>query len=421
MMIKILGPASLACTIGILLSVSSCENNNLKDKQESPGEPVTIATEGYQKAVIDSVNSFAFDLFRPMLADQKSTGNIMISPFSVSSALSMTLNGAAGETFEAMLAALRLDGKEIGQINETYLKLMSEMVGVDERVILEVANSVWVENHLQVKQPFMDDVRTWYKAEARNFDAGDPGAVTEVNNWIAGKTHDKIKDMLDGFDDGVAMLLINAVYFNGKWKYRFDKGDTKDEPFFPAAATPETVPMMHQGQDLKTASIDGFTLVDLPYGQGNFSMLVALPDEGMHVEELAGKMNQAQWNGWLDQLETNTHSVELSMPRFKFGYKKLLNEDLINLGMGVAFTGSADFSKISDQGLMITSVLHQSFIETSEEGTEAAAATVVEMGTTSVNPESTRKIDINRPFLFFIHENSTGTILFMGKVTDPLQ
>jgi serine protease inhibitor len=421
MMNRISGPVLLACAISFMLSLSSCENNNLKDKQDNPGEPVNIATEVYQKEVIDSANSFAFDLFRPMLAGQKSSGNIMISPFSVSSALSMTLNGAAGETFEAMLSALRLDGKEIGQINETYLKLMSEMVGVDERVILEVANSVWVEKHLQVRQPFMDDLRTWYKAEARSFDANDPGAVTEVNNWIAGKTHDKIKDMLDGFDDGVAMLLINAVYFNGKWKYRFDEGDTKDGPFFPSSATPENVPMMHQDQDLKTASIDGFTLVDLPYGQGNFSMLVALPDEGMPAAELTGKINQARWNAWLEQLGTNIHSVELSMPRFKFGYKKLLNEDLINLGMGVAFTGAADFSKISDQGLMITSVLHQSFIETSEEGTEAAAATVVEMGTTSVNPESNRKIDINRPFLFFIHENSTGTILFMGKVADPLQ
>jgi serine protease inhibitor len=408
--------------LSLLCALSSCEKSNTIDQTIDPGDPVEISTEIYQKEVIDSANRFAFDLFKPVIEASEGVENIMISPFSISSALSMTLNGAAGETYDAMVKALRLDGKTVDQINETYLKLMSEMVGVDERVVLEIANSVWVEKNLQVKQTFMNGVQNWYKAEAGSFDATDQNAASVVNDWIAEKTHDKITNMLDKFDDGVAMLLINAIYFNGMWRYRFNTADTRNEPFYLTPATPKEVPMMHQNENLKAVKSEGFTLVDLPYGQGNYSMLIALPDEKMTATDITGSLTSDQWHAWLEQLGYNTHEVELSMPKFKYGYKRLLNSDLINLGMGVAFSDWADFSNICDTPLKISRVIHQSFIETGEEGTEAAAATIVEMVNTSAGPGSeplVMKIDINRPFLFFIHENSTGTIIFMGRVGDP--
>jgi serine protease inhibitor len=407
--------------ISSLAIVTSCEKGNTNDKPIDPGNPVNISTEIYQKEVIDSANRFAFDLFRPVLADAKGAENIMISPFSISSALSMTLNGASGETFEAMKKALRLDGKTLEQINGTYLKLMTEMVPVDERVVLEIANSVWVEKRLKVKQQFITSVQNWYKAEARDIDVTNPDAVKIVNGWIAEKTHDKITDMLDYLDPDLAMLLINAVYFNGKWRNQFNKADTKEEPFYVIPSAPKTVPMMHQEENLKVAEDNNLTIVDIPYGQGNFSMLVVLPDENISTSEAADALTPSKWNQWMELLENNTHKVELSMPRFKYEYKRLLNDDLIDLGMGVAFTGWADFSNISDQELMISRVIHQSFIETNEEGTEAAAATIVEIIFTSYPGQepSVWRVDINRPFLYFIHETSTGTILFMGRVSDP--
>ncbi len=228
----------VAALISLVL-VPSCEKNGTNDKSIDPGDPVNIPTEIHQKEVIDSANRFAFDLFQPILADAKGDENIMISPFSITSALSMTLNGASGETFEAMKKTLRLDGKTLEQINDTYLKLMTEMVPVDERVVLEIANSVWVEKRLTVKQKFMTDVQNWYKAEARGIDVTDPDAVDIVNGWIAEKTHDKITDMLDYLDPDLAMLLINAVYFNGKWRYQFDKADTKEEPFYVTPSAPK--------------------------------------------------------------------------------------------------------------------------------------------------------------------------------------
>jgi len=403
---------TLVCLTVVLIS---CEKSPTRDQ---PGDPVNITTEVYQKEVIDSSNSFAFNLFKLNFTETNETENIMISPFSITSALSMTLNGAAGETYESMRKTLGLEGKNLEQINATYLKLMTEMVPVDDRVVVEIANSVWVEKRLIVKQPFITDLQTWYKAEARNIDVTDPDAVNIVNDWIAEKTHDKIKDMLDNLDPDLAMLLINAVYFNGKWRYAFNKADTKDDPFYVTPSAPKSVPMMHQAQNLKAVRSNNLTLIEIPYGQGNYNMVVVLPDEDVSTSEVANALTPSIWQEWMDQLDINTHKVDLSMPRFKYKYKRLLNEDLIGLGMGIAFTDLANFSNISDQGLLITRVIHQTFIDTNEEGTEAAAATIVEIGLTSAGPNVT-SVTLDHPFLYFIRESSTGTILFMGRVSDP--
>lgn len=400
-----------------MVILSSCEK---KDTIEQSGDPVNITTEVYQKEVIDSANRFSFDLFKPVLANVKDTENIMISPFSITSALSMTLNGAAGETFEDMRKTLGLEQKTLEQINNTYLKLMTEMVPVDKRVVVEIANSVWVEKRLIVKQPFITELQKSYKAEARDIDVTNPDAVDIVNGWIAEKTHDKITDMLDKLDPDLAMLLINAVYFNGKWRYRFDKAETKEEPFYSTPSVSKTVPMMHQTENLKAVKHNNLTIAEIPYSQGNYTMVVVLPDENVTTSDVANALTPSMWQEWMGLLAENTHKVDLSIPRFKYMYKRLLNDDLKGLGMGIAFTDLANFSNISDQGLMISRVLHQTFIDTNEEGTEAAAATVVEMVFTTANPTPVVvKVTLDHPFLFFIRETSTGTVLFMGRVSDP--
>ncbi|HZM14176.1 MAG TPA: serpin family protein, partial [Bacteroidales bacterium] len=338
---------------------------------------------------------------------------------SVTSALSMTLNGAAGETFEAMRSALCYDDRTIDEINETYLKLIEEMIPVDEKVIVEIANSVWVENKFTPKQAFIDALVKWYLAEVKKIDVTDPGAVDQVNAWIEDKTHDKIQNMLTSLPDNLAMLLVNAVYFKGKWKHQFDKDDTHDRSFYVTPDAPVDVPMMYQKQNFALAGTENATLVELPYGQGNYSMVVMLPDEGVSTEAAALTLTPENWAGWMESLSAGTTEMEIYLPRFKYDYKRRLNDDLVSLGMGIAFDpNNADFSNISDLQLYITDVLHQTFIETNEEGTEAAAATVVIIGTTSM-PPPTPVINVNRPFLYFIRETTTGTIVFMGKVVDP--
>ena len=405
--------------ISILLSgylLTSCEE---KETNELPGDPVNITTEIYQAEVIDSANGFAFDLFRPALNEAEESENIMISPFSVSSALSMTLNGASGETFEAMRKSLGFGQKTLEQINNTYLKLMTEMVPVDKRVVLEIANSVWVEKRLTVKQPFIIDLQQFYKAEARNIDASNPGAVDIVNRWIEEKTHDRITDKLDKLDSDLAMLLINAVYFNGKWRNRFDKADTEEEPFYITPGVSKKVPMMHQTEDLKAFKHNNLTIAEIPYGQGNYTMVVVLPENNMTTGDVAESLTPALWQQWMQLLNRKAQEVDLSMPRFKYEYKRLLNDDLKALGMGIAFSDFANFGNISDKALKITRVLHQTFIENNEEGTEAAAATVVEIGYTSAGPVEATEVTLDHPFLYFIRETSTGTILFIGRVGDP--
>jgi len=405
---------ALILTAGFTTAMTSCERTK---SDPPPGDPVQIDLSLKQKEVVESANKFAFDLFVPVIAEKKGAENIMISPFSVTSALSMTLNGAAGETFEAMKSALRYDGKTIEEINETYLKLMKDMVPVDTRVIMEIANSVWVEKRLTVKQSYIDALKKYYLAEARSIDVTDPKAVDMVNGWIEEKTHDKIQDMLDELSPDLAMLLINAVYFKGKWRNEFDKDDTQDKPFYITPGSSVQVPMMFQNEKFAVTQSQNATLIELPYGQGNYSMVVMLPNEGVSTAAAAATLTPENWSLWMSSLATGATEVDLSLPRFKYEYKRELKDDLTALGMGIAFTDFADFSNISDQDMLISRVLHQTFIETNEEGTEATAATVVEMEVTSM--PLTTVINVNRPFLYFIRETTTGTIVFMGQVADP--
>lgn len=401
----------LAGISGIFIS---CER--LKD-DPLPGDPVPIELTLKQKEVVDSANKFAFDIFKPIVGEAKGSENMMISPFSITSALSMVLNGAAGETFEAVRHTLRYDGKTIEEINDAYLTLLEEMIPVDERVTVEVANSVWAEKRLTIKQSYVDALEQWYLAEARNIDVSDPDAVDIVNGWIEDKTHDKIQDMLEYLSPDLAMLLINAIYFNGKWRYQFDTDDTQVKPFYVTPESPVNVPMMYQEENFAVTRTVNATLIELPYGQGNYSMVVMLPDEGVKMADAASTLNSENWSGWMTSLSLGASEVQLSLPKFEYEYKRELKDDLIALGMGIAFGGAADFSNITDQGIFISRVLHQTYIKTDEEGTEAAAATVVEFEFTSM--PSTTVVNINRPFLYFIRETTTGTIVFMGQVFDP--
>ncbi|NLD64092.1 MAG: serpin family protein [Bacteroidales bacterium] len=396
--------------------MASCEK---QPERTLPSDPVEIELTLKQREVVTSANRFAFDLFKPVVAGEEPGTNIMISPFSITSALSMTLNGAAGETFDAVKASLRYDAMSLDEVNDTYRKLVSEMVPVDERVVMEIANSVWVENQFPVKDEFIEALKKWYLAEARNFSVSDPGSVNIINGWIEEKTHDRIQKMISRLDPDLAMLLINAVYFNGKWKHQFDPELTTDRPFYISSGDPVNVPMMYQKEKFAVSSTDRVTLVELPYGQGNYSMVVALPDEGITPAEILSGLDAGKWEEWMQGLSYGQTEVRLYMPKFKYEYKRRLNDDLISLGMGPAFDpGTADFSKISDVEVFISFVLHQTFIENKEEGTEAAAATVVGFTRTSLPPEP-QVINLNRPFLYFIRETTTGTIVFMGLVADP--
>lgn len=393
---------------------ASCSKVN---EEELPTEPVPIDLSAGQVSLISSGNSFAFRLFKSVLNASPEDENIIISPLSVSVALSMTLNGASGQTREDMLATLGISGLSDDEINEAYRDLVKALLEVDRRVKMQIANSVWVEQDFTPYKTFIDVLKDNYNAETGEFDVMDPRAPAIVNSWIEDKTNGLIKNMIDGFSENTVMLLINAIYFKAQWQQQFDKALTEPLPFFKQAGTSADVPMMRQGNTLRINKKDDFIFAELAYGQGNYVMDIILPLTEGGTTSLLPLLDDDSYNSLISG--SGIREADLSMPRFKFGYKSKMKEILSDMGMAVAFTEFADFSRISEFDLLINEVLHQAFIETNEEGTEAAAATVVEIGLTSAGP-GPLAINLDHPFLFLIRETTTNTILFMGRVSDPL-
>ena len=389
-----------------------------KTPDDLPKDPVPVDLNATQTALVESGNEFAFDIFRLILENSQESQNVIISPLSISYALSMAVNGADGATRDAMLDALRVNGITPEEINAPYKDLTQALLSLDKRVIMSIANSVWTEKDFAVKKSFIDILTNYFDAEAKSFDINDATAPKKINEWISGKTNGLIKEMVDKLDDNTVMLLINAIYFKGKWKLQFDPDNTSAKPFYKTDGNTPDVQMMKQTEDFSVYDGDGFILAEFPYGQGNFVMDIILPDSKAGTDGILPLLTDGAFAGWVDQL--GKREVNVSIPRFKYGYKKQLKEILSDMGMGIAFTDFADFTNIADTPpLLINDVTHQAFIETNEEGTEAAAATVVEIGTTSMPPPPI-EFNADHSFLYIIREIETNAIIFMGRVTDPL-
>jgi serine protease inhibitor len=404
---------AIAISITFSLLTFSCKKTQ---DEILPEKPVTIDLTDQQVTLIESENTFAFDIFKEVLKNE--SGNIIISPLSISFALSMTLNGANGATRDSMIKALRLNNITPAEINKSYKDLTEALLSVDKRVLISIANSVWTEKDFVVKKPFIDILSGYYNAESKSFDINDPAAPGKINQWIEDNTNGLIKEMIDKLNDNTVMLLINAIYFKGKWKYQFDEKTTVQRSFYKPDGSALQVPFMRQTSEFKIFQGDKFILAELPYGQGNFVMDVILPDDYNGIEDVLPLISDNSYRSWLNKFQTL--KVNLSFPRFKYDYKKKLKDILSIMGMKLAFTDLADFSNISDLSLLINEVTHQAFIETNEEGTEAAAATVVDIGTTSIGPNDPFILNVDHSFLYFIRETTTNSIVFMGKVVDPL-
>jgi serine protease inhibitor len=401
--------------IAVLFMFSGCKKTS---DQPLPKDPVQIPLTSNQISLISSENNFAFDIFREVLSKAAESDNLIISPFSISTALSMTLNGAAGATQDSMKYALRLDSQTPDNINLSYKDLQKALLNTDSRVIVTIANSVWTEKNFQVKEPFRNILTSYYYAEAKSFDGTDNAAYKIVNSWIEDKTNGLIKDMLSNLNEDARMLLINAIYFKAKWKYQFDAAKTADGTFHKADGSTEQVPMMKQEETFSIFTGDGYTLAEFPYGQGNFVMDVLIPGDQKNITDLVPLLTAGNFNNAISQM--SKRKIDLWFPKFKYGFKQELHDILSDMGMGLAFSDLADFSNIADESLKISRVLHQAFIETKEDGTEAAAATVVEIINTSYPPVLS-ELKLDHPFIYLIRETSTNSILFIGKVADPLK
>ena len=404
----------LIVSLIILIASASCKKTS---DSTLPDQPVPINLTVKQVSLIESGNSFAFDIFKEVLKSTADSKNIIISPLSISYALSMTLNGANSATRDSMIKALRLNNITIDELNQSYKDLAAALLSVDQRVLMSIANSVWTEHNFVVKKPFTDILTGFYNAESKSFDINNAGVPALINSWIESKTNGLIKNMIDKLNNNTVMLLINAIYFKGKWKIEFNKNATTDRPFSRTDGSNENVPSMHQTETQKVYQGNGYTLAELPYGQGNFVLDILLPDNN-NLSSVIPLLTDIGFKNMASNLTEK--KVNLYLPRFKYSYKEDLNDILSKMGMGIAFSDAADFSNIADIPLCISKVSHQAYIETNEEGTEAAAATVVEIINTVAKPDSPILIDVSHPFVYFIRETTTNSIIFMGKVADPL-
>ncbi|MFH1943888.1 MAG: serpin family protein [bacterium] len=393
---------------GILL-VRCIRNFSIPPADEPPRELSVL-----EKQLVASTNVFGFNLFREIIRTEPDT-NIFISPLSVAFALGMTANGAAGNTEEAFRQTLGFDGMSSQEINESFRNVVSLLTALDPQVTLELANSIWTRLGFQVEQDFIDVNRTYFDADVRSLDFSLADAPGVINGWVEQKTHGKITEIIQRIDRATMMFLINAVYFKGAWTYEFDPSLTFDEDFIAPDGIVSSCRMMVQEGDFSYAETSDFQAVDLPYGDGKFSMTVFLPKQGTSLDALIQALTPENWSLWMASF--SERNAKLYLPKFKVEYGIQLNDVLATLGLGIAFTAQADFTRINREGgLFISEVKHKAFVQVDEERTEAAAVTVVVVSRGSASDVVMR---VNRPFLFVIRENHSNTILFIGKIAVP--
>ena len=368
-----------------------------------------------ERAVIEASNRFTFDLLKEVNRDEGGA-NVFISPLSASMALGMTLNGAEGTTFEAMRGTLGFEGLSRAEINRSFHDLIALLRDLDPLVTLGICNSIWYRLGFPVLEPFLETTREFFDAEVAGLDFNDPAAAEVINAWVREATRDKIDEIVDSpIETDIVMFLINAIYFNGTWTYEFDPEETREADFHRDDGTTVPIRLMAQTAELPYAWTDEYVAVDLPYGGGAFVMTVVVPTAGTGIDSLIESLDDERWERLLAELAKT--EVEVHLPRFKLEYEKTLNDVLSALGMGIAFTPAADFSRMTPGGgVWISEVKQKSFVEVDEEGTEAAAATVV-----VVELSAGPALRADRPFLFAIRERFSGTLLFVGKLADPPQ
>jgi len=391
-----------------------------KEKTEKEN-PTAVPIELTEKAaqVITNSNAFGIDLFTATAIVEPDV-NLMLSPLSASAALTMLLNGCEGETYTQIRDMLGYEGMTTDQINEAYQSLVSQLLAVDPQVELALANAVWYRNGFVVKPPYIDAMKTAFDARIEGLDFSHPSALETMNQWASDNTNGKIPKVLDEISAEAVMFLMNALYFKGSWTQQFDENGTFEGSFYLDNGTEVTTPMMDGQIPVKAITHDEYFAFEMFYGQQNFSMVIIVPET--NLDDFLQNMESETWEDVSAGLDSQNDPSEIQVifPRFSFEYEKKLNSMLQSLGMTDAFNASlANLSGISDVGLVVSFVKQNTFVEVNEDGTEAAAVTTIGIELTSIGDEP-EPIIVNKPFVFAIREQTTNSLLFIGKVVNPL-
>ena len=411
---KTMKPIFAVTIVLALCAFCSCQNEDLKGDENK-----TIQVDEKSALLIEADNEFGLEIFQK-IRKESAKENIMISPLSISVAFAMAYNGADKDTKTEMEKAMKLNGLTSEQINNSYKMLIDALQSVDKDVVFEIANAIFYADGFSVKPDFLNINKTIYDAEVEKLNFNSSATVDKINDWVANKTNDKITKIIEQLNPLDRMVLLNAIYFNGIWKNKFDEKGTHNLPFTKTNGTNIEVPMMQKEEKLDYTTNSLFSAIKMPYGNGQYNMTVILPKTGKTSQDIIDALSFLNWKKWMTEFETK-NPVVVTMPRFKFAFETELKNVLKGMGMVKAFQPKiADFSKISDEDLYISSAIHKSFIDVNENGTEAAAVTSITFTTTSAGNEPPKTIFyVDKPFVFAITEKDTDAILFIGEVNHP--
>ncbi|MTI84663.1 MAG: serpin family protein [Firmicutes bacterium] len=398
---------AIILSIILIFSFAGCNSEN--------NSSAIYNIEKIDARVTHSNTEFALDIFK-QLNEEDSEQSVFISPLSIATALTMTYQGAGSTTKEAMAQTLYYKDMKMEVLNESYTNLLNYLQQVDNKTELNINNSIWIREGEDIKKEFIDTNEEAYNAYVAELDFSRQDVAARINRWIDEATKGKIDQMLKPpISPEVIMYLINAIYFKGEWAEQFDKKNTFNTEFHAGNGKKINVMMMSKKGEVEYAQGNDYKAIKQDYGNGKISMYLVLPNEGMPVNDFIADMTPDTWQSIKDSLSP-ADNVLVRIPRFTLEYGiKNLNDSLSALGMTEAFSGEADFSGIRE-GIFISRVLHKAMIEVNEEGSEAAAATVVEMKESAV--ENPKTFVADKPFVFIIEDNELGTVLFMGKLWD---
>ncbi|MCW3060484.1 MAG: serine protease inhibitor [Capsulimonas sp.] len=384
----------------------------------------TVASDTRVQRIAKANVDFGWRLLKP-LAGASPDANVFYSPFSVTQALTMTMNGAGGDTQTVMADALGLKGAAIGDVNAANQLMLPSLTGADSKVGINIANGVWVNKNakvresLQLRPAFQKTCLEFYGGRAESLDFSDPAAAKTINGWVSEQTKGKIDGIVATRDiSGSPLVLTNAVYFHGRWMHEFDKSETLDGRFHLSKAREKTLPFMSNDMSVDYRETDQFQAASLPYGNGRFSLDIVLPKRVDGLDAVVKSLDAKSWSNLISHMKLREAAVVL--PRFQVSYTADLTEPLKSLGMAPAFEPGANFIPMGMEQGYIDKILHKAILQVDEEGTVAAAATMEAMtagGVSGAMPAITFRVD--HPFVCAVRDNATGTLLFAGVIRDP--
>lgn len=402
---------------GLLLFLAGCkeETHTSDAKNFSIDDDVTFEEDDYQY-IVDANNQLGTELLTTIETDERN--NRFISPLSLFSALSMAYIGADGETKQEIAQTMHISDLTDEEITRGHASLYQLLASMPDDLTLHHANAMWIDHLYSIEDDYSETLDKYYKAMFQSDDFSKNTTADHINDWIEEQTEGHITDMIESpINEEAILFLINTLYFQGNWTYPFESLNEKVP--FQTGDEEVMVQMMTLSNRLQYTKEEDYEAVILPYGDGEISFNVFLPKEGDSVDELAENLQDLQWKEWHDSLSNEEGT--LRMPAFEMDFEVTLNESLQQLGIQQAFDNRAEFPHIitDDETIAISNVLQKSKIIVDEEGTEAASATSIEMDVASAPAGEPFEMNIDRPFLFTITENTSGIVLFMGTVHNP--